>query len=235
VRPLTAKVRGAIERKVLTHPVVERALIRQFSRLYYYAAEVDATRTWRNTHWLGTPVLKCPLDLWLYQELLAPAPADLIVETGTNKGGSALFLAQLCELVGRGQVVTIDIEPVPGGGPRHPRLEYVVASSTAPETVADMRRRAEGAEKVMVILDSDHSASHVLDELRAYADLVTVGSHLMVEDTNVNGHPVAPEFGPGPMEAVDAFLAEDDRFEVDPSGGRFLLTLNPRGLLRRVR
>jgi cephalosporin hydroxylase len=235
VHPTLTKLSGAVQRRLLTHPAVERAVIKQFSRLYYYAAENDSARTWRNTHWLGTPVLKCPLDLWLYQELLNAAPVDLIVETGTNRGGSGLFLAQLCDFLGRGQVVTIDINEVPGGGPQHPRLEYFVASSTAPKTVADMYRRAEDAERTMVILDSDHSARHVLDELRAYADLVTVGGHMIVEDTNVNGHPAAPEFGPGPMEALDRFLAEDPRYEIDPTGARFLMTLNPRGVLRRVR
>lgn len=230
-----ARTKGAVERRVLTTPFVERALIKQFGRLYYYAAETDSQRTWRNTSWLGTPVLKCPLDLWLYQELLQQAPADLIVETGTNRGGSGLWLAQICEFLGRGQVVTIDILEVPGGGPQHPRLEYVTASSTAPETIADIERRAADAEKVMVILDSDHSEGHVYDELKAYADIVTVGSHLMVEDTNVNGHPAAPEFGPGPMEALDRFLAEDSRYEIDPLGAKFLFTMNPRGLLKRVR
>ena len=71
--------------------------------------------------------------------------------------------------------------------------------------------------------------------LIAYADLVTVGSYVVVEDTNVNGHPAYPEFGPGPMEAVDAFLAEDDRFEVDAGREKFFMTFNPRGYLRKVR
>jgi cephalosporin hydroxylase len=88
---------------------------------------------------------------------------------------------------------------------------------------------------VLVILDSDHSRDHVLAELRAYADLVTVGSYVVVEDTNVNGHPAYPEFGPGPMEAVDAFLAEDDRFEVDAGPGEVLHDLQPRGYLKKVR
>src|SRR4051794_5777889 len=140
VRPLAAKLRGTLERRIMTLPTVERALVRQFARLYYYAAETDSGRTWRNTHWLGTPVLKCPLDLWLYQELLVSSPADLIIETGTNRGGSGHFLAEICELLGRGRVVTIDINAIAGGGPPHPRLEYIVASSTAPETVAGMYR-----------------------------------------------------------------------------------------------
>ena len=85
----------------------------------------------------------------------------------------------------------------------------------------------------MVILDSAHTKAHVLAEMRAYAPMVTVGSYLLVEDTNVNGHPVAPDFGPGPMEAVEAFLTETDEFERDPSREKFLLSFNPGGWLRR--
>ena len=87
----------------------------------------------------------------------------------------------------------------------------------------------------MVLLDSDHHKTHVLAEMRAYAPLVTVGSYLIVQDTNVNGHPVAPDFGPGPMEAVLEFLASDDRFESDRTQERLFFTMHPRGYLRRVR
>jgi cephalosporin hydroxylase len=94
--------------------------------------------------------------------------------------------------------------------------------------------RAAGAGRVLVVLDSDHSRDHVLAELRAYAPLVTPGSYLVVEDTNVNGHPVYEAFGPGPMEAVQDFLKERDDFEVDRSREKFLLTFNPGGWLRKL-
>jgi cephalosporin hydroxylase len=85
----------------------------------------------------------------------------------------------------------------------------------------------------MVILDSDHSRDHVLGELRIYGKMVTRGQYLIVEDTNINGHPALPEFGPGPMEALDLYLKEDDAFEIDPSREKFYMTFNPRGYLRR--
>jgi cephalosporin hydroxylase len=87
----------------------------------------------------------------------------------------------------------------------------------------------------MVILDSDHSEAHVKAELEAYRKVVSVGCYLIVEDTNVNGHPARAEFGPGPMEALDAFLPSAPEFEIDRTRERFMMTLNPRGFLRRTR
>ena len=82
---------------------------------------------------------------------------------------------------------------------------------------------------------TSHAAAHVTAELAAYHDLVAVGCYLIVEDTNVNGHPVRPDFGAGPMEAIDLFLTGRDDFVSDRDRERFLLTMNPRGFLRRVR
>ncbi len=87
---------------------------------------------------------------------------------------------------------------------------------------------------MLVILDSDHSKRHVLDELRTYSQFVGEGSYIIVEDTNVNGHPVLPEFGPGPMEAIQDFLKENKDFAVDGSKEKFYMTFNPKGYLRRV-
>jgi cephalosporin hydroxylase len=85
-----------------------------------------------------------------------------------------------------------------------------------------------------VILDSDHHAAHVERELSLYAGMVSVGSYLIVEDTNINNHPVGPHFGPGPMEAASAFLNSNDQFVVDEGRQKYHLTFNPRGFLRRV-
>jgi cephalosporin hydroxylase len=99
--------------------------------------------------------------------------------------------------------------------------------------MAEVRRRAAGR-RTMVILDSDHSAAHVSAELDAYRELVSPGCYLIVEDTNVNGHPVFTDHGPGPMEAIDAFLPSAPEFAIDYSRERFMLTLNPRGFLKRA-
>lgn len=198
-----------------------------FHRLYY------DTIVWKDTYWLGVPTQKCPLDLWIYQELLHEQRPDLIIETGTAHGGSALYMACVCDQLGRGEIVTVDIYPIEGR-PRHGRITYVTGPSTAPEVVAEVERLAEGRDRVLVILDSDHARDHVLEELRIYNRFVSPDSYLVVEDTNVNGHPVFPEHGPGPMEAVDQFLTETGEFEVDVAREKFFLTFNPRGFLRKT-
>jgi len=207
---------------------LDTPVVRGFHEMYYE----NVSRTWRNTRWFGTIVEKCPLDLWVYQEIVHETFPELIVETGTMEGGSALYLASILDLLGAGEVVTVDIEYKPWR-PAHPRVTYLTGSSTSPDIVANLLQRASGKRSVMVILDSDHSESHVLDELRLLSPLVTSGNYLIVEDTNINGNPVVPWFGPGPREALDEFLLEDDRFAVDRTREKFYLTFNPGGFLRR--
>ncbi|MCW3013566.1 MAG: Cephalosporin hydroxylase [Solirubrobacterales bacterium] len=208
------------------HDVVDR-----FHDLYYrrWFAGADTI----NLSWFGHQVLKCPLDLWMYQELLVRTRPDVVVETGTHHGGSACFMAMIMDQIGHGSIVSVDIDDVPSR-PVHPRITYLTGSSVDPAMVADVHARVAGG-RAIVILDSDHSAAHVLAEIGAYGQLVGVGDHLIVEDTNVNGHPTFPEFGPGPMEAVDEFLAASDEFVVDERCERFMMTLNPKGYLKRVK
>lgn len=201
-------------------------VLNAFHQAYY------DSRVWTHTYWRGVPTLKCPLDLWIYQEILFELRPSLIIETGTAQGGSAFFLASVCDLIGYGHVITVDIEKRPR--PRHRRISYMEGrSSTDLAVVRDVKRRIGSDDRVMVILDSNHSRDHVLTELRSYAPLVTGGQYVIVEDTNVNGHPVLMEHGPGPMEAVDEFLGETDAFEVDRDREKFALTFNPHGYLRR--
>ena len=201
-------------------------LVDRFHTLFYGSGE----QTWGNTFWLGHQVLKCPLDLWIYQEILYEVQPELIIETGTYLGGGTLFLASICDLLGRGEVLSIDSERQKNL-PRHRRVTYLTGSSTSPAVLRRIRRRARGKSAVLVILDSGHGKDHVLAELRTYAPLVTPGSYLVVEDTNLNGHPVLGDHGPGPAEAVAEFLAQTNAFARDESRERFLLTFNPGGYL----
>ena len=207
-------------------------IIDQFHRLYYDSQA--ANKTWRVTYWLGIQTLKCPLDLWIYQEIIFASRPDVIIETGTYSGGSAYFLATMCDLIGHGRIVSIDIEHRKGR-PEHGRIQYLLGSSTTRDTVQRVKQGIGPKDSVMVILDSDHRAAHVRDELKTYAPLVTKGQYLIVEDTNVNGHPVFHHHGPGPMEALLEFLEGNQDFVIDEEKEKFLLTFNPRGYLLKVR
>ena len=119
--------------------------------------------------------------------------------------------------------------------PVHPRITYITGSSTDEFVFSSIKGLIGEAKNIMVILDSDHTKEHVLNELRMYHQFIPIGGYLVVEDTNINGHPVQANFGPGPMEALKEFLLENDLFEIDKTKERFLLTMNPCGYLRRVR
>jgi cephalosporin hydroxylase len=184
-----------------------------------------------NTSWFGLPIQKSPLDCWVYQEILFELRPDLIVETGTYLGGSALYFAHLCDLLGHGEVLTVDRQR--RGTVDHPRVTQVIGDALSAEVLGMVADRAAKAQTVLVVLDDDHTAAHVLRELAAYGPLVTRGSYLVVEDTNVNGHPVMPGHGPGPHEAVREFLLTNDDFVVDRGREKFLLTYFPDGWLRK--
>lgn len=202
-------------------------IVDKFHWLYYDSG------VWKNTYWLGIECLKCPLDLWVYQEIISDLKPDIIIETGTYKGGSALFLASICDLVGKGSIITIDIKKQIT--PKHERIKYIIGSSTDKKIINEIQYLINNKENVMVIIDSDHSKEHVLKELKIYSEFVSVSSYLIVEDTNINGHPVHPNFAPGPMEAVDEFLRNNINFVRDKNKEKFFLSFNPRGFLRRVK
>lgn len=210
-------------------PAVRRAVIEQFHRLYYHSHK----QTWQDTRFLGVPVWKNPMDLWLYQEMLHALRPDAVIEAGTKFGGSAYYFARLFDLVGHGQVITIDTEPQPGL-PQHPRITYLTGSSTDPAIAASVDELVGGG-KPLIVLDSSHRRRHVLEELRLWSPRVPVGWHIVVEDTHADGHPVTTRFGRGPWDAVARFVAEDDAFVIDESMHKFFFTFNPRGYLKRIR
>lgn len=183
--------------------------------------------------WLGHRCLKNPMDLWVYQQIIYDTHPDLIIETGTWSGGTAYFLAGVCELVNRGIVISIDLE-LGVGLPKHHRLAYCQANTGNAEEIAKVIPQTKSL-RVMAILDSDHRKDHVDREIRIFSELVTVGNYLIVEDTNLNGNPVASDHGPGPSEAVADFINSDDRYVVDKSRESLLFTYNPNGYLLRVR
>jgi cephalosporin hydroxylase len=223
----------------VTHPAYnpvdldsEKGVIAAFHRIYH---NNWWDRTVLDTRWFGAEAMKCPLDMWVFQEIMYETRPDVVVETGTRKGGSSSYFASILDLLGNGRVITVDIVDYPDK-PQHDRVTYLTGSSTSQEIIDKIKEFISPGEKVMVFLDSDHSKAHVQKELELYSGLVTPGNYLIVEDTHLNGHPIftpAVAAGPGPMEAVEEFLSGNPDFVADRSREKFGLTFNPNGFLKR--
>jgi cephalosporin hydroxylase len=193
-----------------------------------------------NLTWLGIPVDQNPNDVWIIQEIIEEVKPDLIVETGTARGGSAAIWAMIQGFANpEGRLISIDIKdrldrenfPLE----LRQRIDFWLGSSVDPSLVARVYERAQGR-KTMVILDSNHHKDHVLKELNSYAPMVSIGSYLIVQDTNISGYPIPLRDyrGDGPMEAVEKFLPNHGEFQVDKSREKLLFTMHPSGYLRRT-
>ena len=198
--------------------------------------------------WLGVPIIQLPADVMATQEVVWATKPGVIIETGVARGGSALFMASLLELIGEGKVIAVDIDIRAHNRDsieRHPMSKRVVlieGPSTDPTTIAQVRREIPENASVMVVLDSDHSRTHVLQELRLYAPLVTPGCYLVVADTRLGymqelqvPHNRSKVWlkGNEPLSGLRDYLLETDRFEVDPViNGKLVLASSPGGYLR---
>jgi cephalosporin hydroxylase len=201
--------------------------------------------------WLGRPIIQLPDDMLRIQEAIWQVQPDVILETGIAHGGSLIFYASLMEMMGKGRVIGLDIDirahnrAAIEAHPMMKRITMIEGSSVAPEVVAQVKALIKPSDKVMLILDSNHSAAHVAAELEAYADLVTPGSYILSQDgvmQLVAGAPRAPaEWATdNPITAVEAFLARHPEFELAKPPRPFDETLetpdcshHPVGWLRR--
>ncbi|MGH8905199.1 MAG: CmcI family methyltransferase [Egibacteraceae bacterium] len=195
---------------------------------------------WRTTTWLGVPILKSVSDMWNYQEIITDLRPSLVVEFGTFMGGSALFFATVMEKLCDDYIVfTVDINrrQVRDEALAHERIEVFTASSTddsVRQRLCDLRTAHPGP--VFAILDSDHTETHVLGELELLRTVLARGDYLVVEDTNLNGHPVLPGCGPGPHEALERFLSEHpgEFLQDREREGKFGFTFAPDAFLVRL-
>lgn len=194
--------------------------------------------------WLGIPIIQLPTDILMTQELICKVRPDVIVETGTAHGGSAVFYASILELLGKGQVVSIDIEIrkynrlVIQSHPMSKRITLIEGSSTDDNVLRQVRQLIRPQDTVLVALDSDHTYAHVREEMEKYSKLVTSNSYMVVFDGVMEVLTDAPSGSPSwatdsPAAAIRDFLAEHKEFEVDPYYNRLKVTYCPGGFLRR--
>lgn len=173
---------------------------------WYYDSGV-----WETVRFLGVPCLKSVSDMWNYQEIIAELRPALIIEFGTRHGGSALYFASILRAIHpAGRVLTVDVDDalIDPGMFADPAVEFLHASSTDPAVAArilELRRALPGP--VFAILDSDHRKEHVLAEMESLRPVLVAGDYLVVEDGNINGHPVLPGWGEGPYEAIVEYRA----------------------------
>jgi len=198
--------------------------------------------------WLGLPIIQFPQDIIALQEIIWKIKPDLIIETGIARGGSLIFLSSMLEMIGNGEVVGIDIDirkPNRKAIENHPmykRITMIEGSSINTSTVRRVFRIAKGKQKVMLILDSNHTKRHVLKELKFYSPLVKTGSYIVVFDTIIeempeNFFPNRPwKKGNNPKTAVLEFLKTNNRFRIDRNfEKKLLITSSPSGFLKCVR
>lgn len=201
-----------------------------------------------NFDWLGLPIIQYPQDVMATQEIVWRTKPDLIIETGIARGGSLVLYASLLRLIGNGgRVIGIDIDIRPHN--RQAIEEHTLAdaihliqgSSIDEATVEAVRAQMKGAKRIMVVLDSMHTADHVLRELELYSPFVTKGCYLIVFDTVIEFMP--PETvadrpwgkGNSPYNAVQKFLEKNDRFRIDRSvDAKLQVSVAPRGYLECV-
>jgi cephalosporin hydroxylase len=240
--------RAAFEEKVRTQARAlgrDRQVFEAAVGALHAADRYDYSYLWS---WMGVPIIQLPADIMATQEVIWATKPDVIVETGVARGGSVLFMASLLELIGKGKVIGIDVDIRAHNRDsieRHPmasRVLLIEGSSTDPSVVAKVRSQIPDGASVMVVLDSDHSRDHVLAELRSYGPMVTRSSYLVVADTILGrlDPGQAPQNrskvwlrGDEPLSAVETYLGETDRFEVDPDiNGKLILASSPGGYLR---
>ncbi|MCP4110518.1 MAG: hypothetical protein GY749_34180 [Desulfobacteraceae bacterium] len=194
--------------------------------------ELMQNRVMNETSYFGIKTLKSPIDFWVYQEIIFQTQPDFIIEIGNYCGGSTLALAHICDNLGKGKVIGVDVshKTVPENVIKHPRI--ILIQGDACESFEKVTDIVGSNHNVMIIEDSLHTFDNTLAVLRTYSALVKPGNYFIVEDSICHhGLEVGPN--PGPYEAVETFLKENKEFESERTRESFFVTWNPKGYLRR--
>ena len=201
-----------------------------------------------NFSWMGRPIIQYPQDMIAMQEIIWELKPDLIIETGIAHGGSLIYYASLLELIGKGEVLGIDIDirqhnrAEIEAHPMFKRIKMLEGSSISQEMIDKVAAIAAGKQTVLVVLDSNHTHDHVLKELEMYAPFVTLNSYLVAFDTIVEDLP--NDYMPGrpwrqgnnPKTAVWEFIKSHPEFEIDKRiDNKLLISVGPEGYLKRIK
>lgn len=200
-----------------------------------------------NFSWMGRPIIQYPQDMVMMQEIIWSIKPDLIIETGIAHGGSLIFYASILDLIGKGIVVGVDIDIRKHNfdeivkHPMYKRIKMIQGSSIDLQVVNQIKEIASDKKKVLVCLDSNHTHEHVLEELKIYSELVSIGSYIVVFDTIVEDLP--NDYLPGrpwkkgdnPKTAVFEFLKTHSNFSIDNDiDNKLLISVAPQGYLKRI-
>lgn len=238
--PLTF-CRGGVEAVMQSkHPAVADPLYSQLLNqpLYQYLWDYyHKKELLHSIHWMGIPTLKIVSDLWVYHEILFQKKPDIVIEIGSHYGGSTLFLAQMLDLIGHGQVISIEIHNQNFLG-QHPRVLEIPGDCSSPEILEKVQQLIRG-KSVMVIHDGDHREFAALRDLELYGPMVSRGHYFIMEDgvydlfNSERGY-IHPD-QKGPLAAIRTFLKlHPQAFTIDTHSERFLLTSNPYGYLLKT-
>jgi cephalosporin hydroxylase len=200
-----------------------------------------------NFSWMGRPIIQYPQDMIAMQELIWEVKPDLIIETGIAHGGSLIYYASIMELIGKGEIVGIDIDirehnkKAIESHPMYKRISMIQGSAIDGDIINQVREKAREKKAIMVSLDSNHTHAHVLEELKLYSPFVTRNSYLVVFDTIIEDMPKAMydrpwDKGNNPKTAVWEFLKTNTDFEIDKSiDNKLLISVAPQGYLKRIK
>lgn len=199
-----------------------------------------------NFSWMGRPIIQYPQDMLAMQEIIYALKPDIIIETGIAHGGSLIYYASLLELIGKGKVIGIDIDIREHNRieienhPMYKRIQMIQGSSIDPKIIEHLHSEIKKDDIVMVLLDSNHTHEHVLEELKLYHPLVSKDSYLVVFDTIIEDMPKGMydrpwDVGNNAKTAVIEFLKENTDFEIDHEiDNKLLVSVAPQGYLRRI-
>ncbi|MDW5315315.1 cephalosporin hydroxylase family protein [Rhizobium sp. PL01] len=218
----------------------------------FLAASIEPRYSY-NFSWLGRPIIQYPQDIVAMQQIIWDTQPDLIIETGIAHGGSLIFSAAMLELNAAcggnpdASVIGIDIDirehnrTAIEAHPMFRRISMIEGSSIDPAVVEQVRAAAKDKKSVLVCLDSNHTHDHVLAELEAYADLVTVSNYCVVFDTVIEDLPAGSypdrpwDKGANPKTAVHHWLKSHPEFTIDKSiDEKILISVAPDGYLKRI-